>query len=244
MFTKDLKCYDLRNEPRAALLLLALVMANLLAWGWAWRTFSGSTALMAASLLAWCYGLRHAVDADHIAAIDTVTRKMMQQGKRPSGVGAWFSLGHSTIVVLASVAIAATATAFQKNMAWFHETGSLIGTAVSATFLLAMALVNMVILRGVWRNFQALKNGQRWMATSRFRLGRGDELAVWHNVPPGEQKLADVSGRFPVWSGFDTATEIGVLGICRQRLKRHVGVVNHDLPGAVRQRDGAGGYPR
>ncbi|MDW3283128.1 HoxN/HupN/NixA family nickel/cobalt transporter, partial [Escherichia coli] len=77
----------LRNEPRAALLLLALVMANLLAWGWAWHTFSGSTALMAASLLAWCYGLRHAVDADHIAAIDTVTRKMMQQGKRPSGVG-------------------------------------------------------------------------------------------------------------------------------------------------------------
>lgn len=84
---------------------------------------------------------------------------MMQQGKRPSGVGAWFSLGHSTIVVLASIAIAATATAFQKNMAWFHETGSLIGTAVSATFLLAMALVNMVILRGVWRSFQALKHG-------------------------------------------------------------------------------------
>ncbi len=100
------------------------------------------------------------MDADHIAAIDTVTRKMMQQGKRPSGVGAWFSLGHSTIVVLASIAIAATATAFQKNMAWFHETGSLIGTAVSATFLLAMALVNMVILRGVWRSFQALKHGR------------------------------------------------------------------------------------
>ena len=105
----------LRNEPRAALLLLALVMANLLAWGWAWNAFSSSSALMAASLLAWCYGLRHAVDADHIAAIDTVTRKMMQQGKRPSGVGAWFSLGHSTIVVLASIAIAATATAFQKK---------------------------------------------------------------------------------------------------------------------------------
>lgn len=159
----------LRNEPRAALLLLALVMANLLAWGWAWNAFSSSSALMAASLLAWCYGLRHAVDADHIAAIDTVTRKMMQQGKRPSGVGAWFSLGHSTIVVLASIAIAATATAFQKNMAWFHETGSLIGTAVSATFLLAMALVNMVILRGVWRNFQALKNGQAVQETSRSR---------------------------------------------------------------------------
>jgi high-affinity nickel permease len=71
-------------------------------------------------------------------------------------------------------------------MAWFHETGSLIGTAVSATFLLAMALVNMVILRGVWRSFQALKKGRPCRATSRFRPGRGDELAVWQNLPPGE----------------------------------------------------------
>lgn len=162
-----------RNEPRAAFLLLALIMANLLAWGWAWRTFSGSTALMAASLLAWCYGLRHAVDADHIAAIDTVTRKMMQQGRRPNGVGAWFSLGHSTIVVLASIAIAATATAFQQNMAWFHDTGSVIGTAVSATFLLAMALVNMVILRGVWGSFQALKKGHAANVEVRFRRRAG-----------------------------------------------------------------------
>lgn len=159
----------IRNEP----LLMILLAANSLAWGWAWHTFSGSTTLMAASLLAWCYGLRHAVDADHIAAIDTVTRKLMQQGKRPSGVGAWFSLGHSTIVVLASVAIAATATAFQKNMAWFHETGSLIGTAVSAAFLLAMALINTVILLGVWRSFQALKKGHTTSSegTRRCRAG-------------------------------------------------------------------------
>lgn len=235
----------LRNEPRAALLLLALVMANLLAWGWAWHTFSGSTALMAASLLAWCYGLRHAVDADHIAAIDTVTRKMMQQGKRPSGVGAWFSLGHSTIVVLASIAIAATATAFQKNMAWFHETGSLIGTAVSATFLLAMALVNMVILRGVWRSFQALKRGRpvqdditlpaqggvmNWLFGKTFRLVNKSWQMYWSVscsvsalIRPPDRRAGD---------------------LCRQRVQRNVGVVNHDLPGTLRQRHGAGGYPR
>ncbi|WP_421532874.1 HoxN/HupN/NixA family nickel/cobalt transporter [Lelliottia amnigena] len=204
----------IRSEPRAVLLLSVLAMANLLAWGWAWQTFSGSTALMAASLLAWCYGLRHAVDADHIAAIDTVTRKMMQQGKRPSGVGAWFSLGHSTIVVLATVAIAATATAFQQNMTWFHETGSVIGTAVSATFLLAMALVNMVILRGVWRSFQALKKGRmtrvdaelpvtggamNWLFGATFRL----VSKSWQMYLVG----------FLFGLGFDTATEIGVLGI-------------------------------
>jgi high-affinity nickel-transport protein len=64
-------------------------------------------------------------------------------------------------------------------MAWFHETGSLIGTAVSATFLLAMALVNMVILRGVWRNFQALKNGQTMDGDITLPSTGGDELAVW-----------------------------------------------------------------
>ncbi|NTX70217.1 HoxN/HupN/NixA family nickel/cobalt transporter [Lelliottia amnigena] len=204
----------IRSEPRAVLLLSVLAMANLLAWGWAWQTFSGSTALMAASLLAWCYGLRHAVDADHIAAIDTVTRKMMQQGKRPSSVGAWFSLGHSTIVVLATVAIAATATAFQQNMTWFHETGSVIGTAVSATFLLAMALVNMVILHSVWRSFQAMKKGRmtrvdaelpvtggamNWLFGATFRLVSNS----WQMYLVG----------FLFGLGFDTATEIGVLGI-------------------------------
>lgn len=99
----------LRQQPRAAVLVTGLALANLLAWCAAWKTFGHSGTLMAASLLAWGYGLRHAVDADHIAAIDNVTRKMMQQGKRPFGVGVWFSLGHSTIVVLASAAIAATA---------------------------------------------------------------------------------------------------------------------------------------
>ncbi|HCT5523179.1 TPA: HoxN/HupN/NixA family nickel/cobalt transporter, partial [Klebsiella aerogenes] len=72
----------LRQQPRAAALVLGLIAANALAWLWAFQAFGDSGALMAASLLAWGYGLRHAVDADHIAAIDNVTRKMMQQGRR------------------------------------------------------------------------------------------------------------------------------------------------------------------
>lgn len=151
----------LRQQPRAAGLVLGLIAANSLAWCWALQAFGGSGALMAASLLAWGYGLRHAVDADHIAAIDNVTRKMMQQGRRPFAVGAWFSLGHSSIVVLASAAIAATATAFSTQMSWLHDTGSVIGTAVSALFLLAMAFINLVILRSVWRSFRAWKRGSR-----------------------------------------------------------------------------------
>lgn len=204
----------LRGNPRAAVLLAVLVAANLAAWAWALVSFHHSTALMAASLLAWCYGLRHAVDADHIAAIDNVTRKMMQQGKRPFGIGAWFSLGHSSIVVLASVAIAATAAAFQSDMDWFHDVGGVIGTAVSACFLLAMALVNLVILHGVWRNFRQLKRGESlsaeqidfngggmmsWLFRSTFKLINKS----WHMYLVG----------FLFGLGFDTATEIGVLGI-------------------------------
>jgi nickel/cobalt transporter (NiCoT) family protein len=202
----------LRQQPRAALLVGGLMLANLLAWCWAWQVFGHSGALMAASLLAWGYGLRHAVDADHIAAIDTVTRKMMQQGKRPYGVGAWFSLGHSSIVVLASAAIAATATAFQQKMGWFHDTGSLIGTAVSSLFLLAMAFVNLIILRSVWLSFQAFRQGKpfnadaavsggvmSWLFGKTFRLiGKS-----WHMYLVG----------FLFGLGFDTATEIGVLGL-------------------------------
>ncbi len=153
------------------------------------------------------------MDADHIAAIDNVTRKMMQQGKRPCGVGAWFSLGHSSIVVLASIAIAATATAFSRNMEWFHETGGTIGTAVSAFFLLAMALVNLVILRDVWGSFNKMKRGEKvpeevsfarggvmnWLFRSAFRL----VTRSWHMYLVG----------FLFGLGFDTATEIGVLGI-------------------------------
>ncbi|MEN3754764.1 HoxN/HupN/NixA family nickel/cobalt transporter [Mangrovibacter sp. SLW1] len=201
-------------DGRSVSLISALLLANIGAWCWAFIAFSHSPALMAASLLAWCYGLRHAVDADHIAAIDTVTRKMMQQGKRPLGVGAWFSLGHSSIVILATIAIAATAAAFQHKMDWFHETGSVIGTTVSAVFLLAMALVNLVILRGIWHAFGRLKRGEpvnnavddaigggmmSWLFKRTFRLISHS----WQMYLVG----------FLFGLGFDTATEIGVLGI-------------------------------
>lgn len=104
---------------------------------------------------AWVFGLRHAVDADHIAAIDTVVRKLMQEGGRSVAVGFFFSLGHSTIVILASLAIAATSSAMQDRLEAFKEIGSVIGTSISA----AIALVNLVLLRGVWRSFRHVGQG-------------------------------------------------------------------------------------
>ncbi|KFX20939.1 HoxN/HupN/NixA family nickel/cobalt transporter [Pectobacterium betavasculorum] len=204
----------LRNHPRSAMLLIVLLSANLVSWCWALVVFQNNGALIAACLLAWSYGLRHAVDADHIAAIDIVTRKMMQQGQRPLGVGAWFSLGHSTIVILATVAIAATAAAFQKDIAWFHDVGGIIGTSVSAFFLLAMALVNLVILRGVWRNFRALKRGEPLQ--NRDEMGASGGMMSW--LFRSTFRMVDKSWHmylvgFLFGLGFDTATEIGVLGI-------------------------------
>ncbi|MCW2102627.1 UNVERIFIED_ORG: high-affinity nickel-transport protein [Pseudomonas psychrophila] len=202
---------------RAIYLLVGLVVANLLAWAWAFIEFGSNPVLMGTALLAYGFGLRHAVDADHIAAIDNVTRKLMQQGKRPIAVGTWFSLGHSTIVVLASFAIAATAMAFKDDMEWFHETGGLIGTLVSSVFLLLFGVLNLVILLSVYKKFKQLKAGHTLPAEELDLLvaNKGGLMArifgrlfnlvnkSWHMYPVG----------FLFGLGFDTATEVGLLGI-------------------------------
>src|SRR5437764_13316922 len=94
---------------RGARLIGSLVAANLVAWAWAWAAFADHPALLGTALLAWVFGLRHAIDADHIAAIDNVVRKLMHAGQRPCDAGFYFSLGHSTIVVAASIVTALTA---------------------------------------------------------------------------------------------------------------------------------------
>src|SRR3984885_9359051 len=103
-------------SARIAGLFALLIAFNLGAWGWALAVFRDPPVLLGTAFLAYGLGLRHAVDADHIAAIDNVTRKFMHEGKRPVAVGLMFSLGHSTIVLLGSVAIAWTTLALQHRM--------------------------------------------------------------------------------------------------------------------------------
>src|SRR5437763_13169838 len=152
-----------------------LVAANVAVWTCALSAFHDHPVLLGTSLLAYSFGLRHAVDADHIAAIDNVTRKLMQEGKRPVAVGLFFSLGHSTIVVLASAAVAASAMAFKSQFNSFHQAGGVIGTLVSAFFLLAIAVMNIVILVGVYRTFQRVKAGGRYLEDdlNALLVGRG-----------------------------------------------------------------------
>ena len=201
---------------RAARLLAALVVANLAAWAWALSAFHAYPVLLGTALLAYGLGIRHAIDADHIAAIDNVTRKMMHDGKKPIGVGFFFSLGHSTVVVLASTAIAVTATALTRRFAAFHAIGSMIGTIVSALFLLVIAIINVFVLVSVWRTFHRVRAGGRYVEEDLDVLLSGGGILArifrplfgmiresWHMYPLG----------FLFGLGFDTATEIGLLGI-------------------------------
>src|SRR3954462_5292858 len=105
---------DMRGKIVAIYALL--VTANVAAWAWALLAFHDRPVLLGTCFLAYSFGLRHAVDADHIAAIDNVTRKLMQEGKRPVTTGLFFSLGHSSVVVLATIAVAATAAAFKDRL--------------------------------------------------------------------------------------------------------------------------------
>src|ERR1700759_3477643 len=118
-------------RQRVVAIYTLLAIANIGAWIWAIAAFIHQPVLLGTALLAYSLGLRHAIDADHIAAIDNVTRKLMQEGKRPVAVGFFFALGHSTVVVVASAAIAATALSLQHRIDAVKHIGSLVGTLTS-----------------------------------------------------------------------------------------------------------------
>jgi len=197
-------------------LYLFLILLNLIVWLIAFIMFRGFPLLIGTSVIAYSFGLRHAVDADHIAAIDNVTRKLMQSGDKPVGVGFFFSLGHSSVVILASVVIALTATTIQANYPELQYLGSITGTVISAGFLFLIALLNMFILRRVFLTFKKVKMGgdydeetlddildQRGLLSRIFRPLYKLINRSWHMYPLG----------FLFGLGFDTATEIGLLGI-------------------------------
>lgn len=205
-----------RTKQKVVSVYTLLVVLNAGAWIWALTAFHRYPALLGTSFLAYCLGLRHAVDADHIAAIDNVTRKLMQQGKRPVSVGLMFSLGHSTVVVLGSVGIAAAALGLQHSTTLFHRIGGAIGTIVSSGFLFGIGLTNLVVLRSVYRTFVHVRQGgayvdedfdvllgSRGFLTRIFRPVFRLVQKSWHMYP-----LGVLFGL-----GFDTATEIGLLAI-------------------------------
>nr|WP_321985921.1 HoxN/HupN/NixA family nickel/cobalt transporter [uncultured Lichenicoccus sp.] len=222
MLTLIRAVFDERRHSRRSLrgrligIYSLLVLANIAVWIWALLVFRQHPLLLGTALLAYGFGLRHAVDADHIAAIDNVTRKLMQEGRRPVSVGFFFSLGHSTVVVLAAAGIAATATALSSHLDRFRAVSGIVGTLVSALFLFAIAAANMLILGSVWRTWRHMRAGGRYveedfdiLLNSRGLLARLFRplfrlvTRAWHMYPLG----------FLFGLGFDTATEVALLGI-------------------------------
>jgi high-affinity nickel-transport protein len=196
-----------------------LISANLAAWIWAFIAFAHQPVLIGTAVLAYSLGLRHAIDADHIAAIDNVTRKLMQEGKRPVAVGFFFALGHSTVVVVASLAVALTANAVSDQLAGYREIGGILGTSASALFLLLIAIANIIVLRGVYRTFRLVERGQivteedidlllqqrGWLARLFRPLFRFVSQS-WHLYPIGLLFAL----------GFETASEISLFGLSAQ----------------------------
>jgi high-affinity nickel-transport protein len=199
------------QRPKIVAIYALLFMLHVAVWSWAFIALSDRPTLLGTAALAYVLGLRHAVDADHIAAIDNVVRKLMQEGKRPVAVGLFFSLGHSLIVTIAVAVIVGTAFALQGRLHPFKVIGSIIGTGASAFFLLAIALINLVILRGVWQSFRRARRGEpvEEQELNALLSGRGFLSRIFR---PLFRMVSQSWQMFPVGFlfglGFDTATEI------------------------------------
>ncbi|AZS89667.1 HoxN/HupN/NixA family nickel/cobalt transporter [Streptomyces griseoviridis] len=166
---------------------------------------------------AYTLGMRHAFDADHIAAIDNTTRKLMGEGQRPLSVGFWFSLGHSSIVfglaLLLSLGVRTLAGPVRDDGSALHDVTGLIGTTVSGTFLYVIAGINLVILAGIWKVFRRMRSGHFDEAALEEQL---DNRGLMNRILGRFMKSITKSWQmYPLGLlfglGFDTATEIALL---------------------------------
>ncbi len=207
---------------RLAGLGAAVLALHLLGWGLFLGFASRDPALAGLGALAYTFGLRHAFDADHIAAIDNTTRKLIQDGKRPVGVGFFFSLGHSTVVLGLVTALAVAAGPVDGRLPGLQRYGGVVGTSVSGVFLLVIGLLNLLVLLDIVRMLRdhrhdAAELDERLLdrgAMSRLFLRRigGRIDASW--------KIYPVGVLFGL--GFDTATEIGLLALAAGVATEHV----------------------
>jgi len=215
-------------NTRLHLLALAGAVAALHGLGWGlYVWYSRHTpALAGLGTLAYTLGLRHAFDADHIAAIDNTTRKLLHDGKRPLGVGFFFSLGHSMIVFALTAGLALTAGVVDAAIPSFQQAGSTIGASVSGAFLLLIGMLNLFVLADVVRAWRAMRTGQRHeQALERRLLDRG-VLSRLVLTRIGDRidtswKMAPLGALFGL--GLDTASEIALLALA-------AGVATHRVP--------------
>lgn len=202
-------------KSRAAWALSFLGLFNIAVWFLAYLCFYSNPKLLFICLMAYGFGLRHAVDCDHIAAIDAVTRKFMYINKKYVGIGFFFSVGHSTIVILMSFLVALGTIYIRDHLTCFREVGGIIGGTASSLFLLVIAFINLIIFIDAYKSFVMLRSGKledknmeqllesKGVMNSIFKPLFKFVSRPWHMYFIG----------FLFGLGFDTATEIGLLGI-------------------------------
>jgi high-affinity nickel-transport protein len=197
----------------AVLLLHVLGFGCLLTYGLSNPSF------LALGALAYSFGLRHAFDADHISAIDNTTRKLLQQGRKPVGVGFFFSLGHSSVVFLIALALAFAVKSIVQGVVsdsgGLRSVGGVIGTTVSGSFLVLIGVLNLLVLLGIVQVFRRMRQGRYDRHDLEHELVAGGVMSrifgrlfrlvdhSWHMYPIG----------FLFGLGFDTASEVALLGV-------------------------------
>jgi high-affinity nickel-transport protein len=165
---------------------------------------------------AFIFGLHHAFDADHISAIDDTTRYLMQRGKRPLGVGLFFSLGHSTIVLALSLAIALAASSVQSHIPALQKAGGTIGASVSGTFLIIIGILDLLIFRGIYEVWKKTKSGQYSREELDDLLSQRGFLnrilgSRWRRFISDSWQMYPVGVLFGL--GFDTASQVALIGL-------------------------------
>ncbi len=193
-----------------------IAFLHVLGWGLYLHHAAGHPALVGLGLAAYMFGLRHAFDADHIAAVDDTVRFLLAKGQKPLGVGFFFSLGHSTIVLLLAVGIAFAAVAVKDHLPALKDIGALVGASVSGLFLWIIGVLNLLVLLDILKVWQQAKTGthshahleqllaQRGLINRLFG-GRLEKLMnhSWQMYPLG----------LLFGLGFDTASEVGLLAM-------------------------------
>jgi high-affinity nickel-transport protein len=202
-------------KNKTYMLLIFLAGFNLFAWINFFSLVKLNPILSGLGALAYFFGIKHAFDADHIAAIDNVTRKLRQDDKKAVGVGLSFSLGHSTVVILLSLAIVISLRAVQSHMDFLKNVGGVVGTIISAGFLTLIGILNLFVLRSLYKIAKDYKEGKIQshsideLLYKRGLMGRF--FGFLYKKIDKSWKMYPIGFLFGL--GFDTATEVAILGI-------------------------------
>lgn len=218
--------------PQSIRIITLLILVNIALWVVIPPlVFPSHPRLATPAALSYALGLRHALDADHIAAIDLTTRRLIASGRRPATVGTFFSLGHSTVVIITCVAVAATSGALRDRFDGFARVGNVVGSAVSATFLVVLCLGNGWVLHGLIRKLRVALERRRQLGPVADETYEDSAAAVDladNDTTGSGGLLTRVFGKlfkaidrpwkmyplgFIFGLGFDTSSEIAILGI-------------------------------